>query len=78
MKSGTSLKMGHVGSKTRSLLQILVKPCVRSRGNIFSPIIVKYGQNVWLDEISDDFKNGSCGVKNKVTRSNFRKTLCML
>ena len=43
MKSGMSSKMGHVRSKTRSLGQILEKPCVRSRGHIFSPIIMKLG-----------------------------------
>ena len=48
MKSRTSLKMGHVGSKTRSLGQILEKPCVRSRGQIVCPIIMKLGQNVCL------------------------------
>ena len=41
MKSQMSLKMGHVGSKTKSLSQILEKPCVCSRGHIFSPIIMK-------------------------------------
>ena len=41
--------MGHVGSKTRSLGQMLEKPCVRSRGHIFSLIIMKLGQNVCLD-----------------------------
>ena len=56
--------MGHVGSKTRSLGQILEKPCVCSRGHIFSPIIMKLGQNVCLDEISKAFENGSCQVKN--------------
>ena len=35
MKSETSLKMGHVGSKTRSLDQILEKPCVRCRSHMF-------------------------------------------
>ena len=35
MKSRTSLKMGHVESKTRSLGQILEKSCVRSRGHNF-------------------------------------------
>ena len=35
-----------------------------SRGHIYSPVIMKLGQNVCLDEISDDFKNGSCRVKN--------------
>ena len=56
--------MGHVGSKTRSLDQILERPCVRSRGQIFSPVIMKLGQNVCLDKISDGFENGLCRVKN--------------
>ena len=56
--------MGHVGSKTRSLGQMLEKRCVRSRGYIFSPITMKLGQNVCLDKISDEFENGSCRVKN--------------
>ena len=47
--------MGYVESKTRSEGQILEKPCVRSRGHIFSPIIMKLVQNVCLDEISDQF-----------------------
>ena len=51
-------EMDHVRSKTRSH----EKPCVPSRGHIFSPIIMKGGQNVCLDEISDDFENGSCWV----------------
>ena len=38
--------------------------CVRSRGHIFSLIIMKLGQNVCHDEILYKFKNGSCGVKN--------------
>ena len=32
--------MGHVGTKTRSLGQILEKPFVRSRGHIFNQIII--------------------------------------
>ena len=59
-----SLKIGHVRSKPRSLGQILDKPCVRSRGHIFSPIVMKLNQNVCLDEFSDELKNGSCRVKN--------------
>ena len=58
MISRTHLKMGHVGSKTRSLDEILEKPYVRSRCHIFSPKIMKHGQNVYLDEISDEFKMG--------------------
>ena len=46
-KIWTSFKIGHVGSKTRSVGQILKKKnCKRSRGHIFSPIHVKLGQNV--------------------------------
>ena len=63
MKSQTSSKIGHVRSKTRSLGQILEKPCVRSEGNIFSPIVMKLGQNVCLDKFSDENENGLCGVK---------------
>ena len=33
--------------------------CVRSRGHIFSPTIMKLGQNVCLDESSNNLKNGS-------------------
>ena len=50
IKSPTSSKMVHVRSKTRSRVQILEKPCVHSRGHIFSQIILKPGQNVCLDE----------------------------
>ena len=64
MISRTSLKISHVGSKTRSPDQILGKPCVRSRGHIFSRILMKVGQDVCLDDISDEFENGSRGVKN--------------
>ena len=42
--------MDHFGLKTRSQGQMLEKPCVPSRGHIFSPIILKLGQNVGLDE----------------------------
>ena len=49
---------------TRSLGQILEEPCVRSRGLILGPMIMKLGQNVCLDEISNNFQNGSCPVKN--------------
>ena len=52
MKCRTSVKMGRVWSKARSLGQMLEKHCVRSRGHIFSLIIMKLGQNVYLDQIS--------------------------
>ena len=60
MKSQTNLKLSHVGSKARSLGQILEKPCVHSRGHSFSSILMKLGQN---DAISDQIENGSCRVK---------------
>ena len=67
IKSGTTLKMGHVRSKTRSLGQISKKLYVHSRGNIFSLITMKHGQNqnICLDEIVDRFENGSCWVKTR-------------
>ena len=37
---------------------------------------MKLVQNVCLNEISDEFAIGSCGVKNLVTRSDLRKKLC--
>ena len=64
IKSCTKVKMGHVGSKTRSLGQILEKPCVCCRGHIFNPIIMKFGQNVCLDVVSHEFENGSGRVNS--------------
>ena len=46
MKSGTGLKMGHVWSKTRSLGQMLEKPCVGFRGHIFK-IQEIYSENLY-------------------------------
>ena len=54
----------NVETKTRSLGQILEKPCVRYGGHIFDPIIVKPCQNVCLDDNSEKNENGSCWVKN--------------
>ena len=39
---------------------------------------MKLDQNVCLNEIADKSENGSCWVKNYVTRSNLRESLCML
>ena len=51
--------MGHVGSKTRSLGQILEKPWVNYRDQSFGLVFVKLNQNVCLDQISYMFENGS-------------------
>ena len=39
----------------------------------FSLIIMKHGQNVCLDEISDRFENGSCWVKTRSLVQNLEK-----
>ena len=44
--SRPSLKLGHVGSKTRSLSQILEKPSVHSGGHSFDSKLMKLYQNV--------------------------------
>ena len=40
------MNFGHVGSKTRSLGQILEKPCVHSRGHSFDSMDMKLCQTV--------------------------------
>ena len=65
-----SSKMGHVRSKTKSLGQMLEKTYVCSRGHIFSLIIMKLGQNVCLDEISDEFKKWVMSGQKLGLRSN--------
>ena len=44
--SRSSSKLGHVGSKTRSLGQILEKTCVHSRGHSLDSKVMKLCQNV--------------------------------
>ena len=44
--SRSSLKLGHVGLKTRSLGQILEKPCVHSKRHSFDPKFMKLWQIV--------------------------------
>ena len=39
----------------------------------FCPILEKLGQNFCLNDISDEYENGSFRVKNLVNRSNLRK-----
>ena len=50
MKSRSSSNLGYVGSESRSLGQIKGKPCEHSRGHIFDPILIKLGENDYLDE----------------------------
>ena len=50
--SRSSSNMDDVGSKTRSVGQIIEKPCEHSRGHSFGPIFIKLAQNYHLDNIS--------------------------
>ena len=50
--------MGEVGSKSRSVGQMIEKPCEHSRGHSFGPIIIKLAQNDHLDNISFTFQYG--------------------
>ena len=63
-KISDEFEIGSKWIKTRSLGEILEKPCVCSRGHILCSMIVKLCQNVCLIEILDKFENGSCWVKN--------------
>ena len=61
--SRSGLIMGGMGSKSRSLGQILVKFCLQSRGHSIDAIFLKLAQNVCLDNISVKFDSGWDGVK---------------
>ena len=50
--------MDDVGSKPRSVGQIMEKPCEHSRGHSFVPIFIKLAQNDHLDNISVKFEYG--------------------
>ena len=57
-------KLGHVGSKTRSLGQTLEKPCVHSRGHRFDHKFIKLCQNVTHYNVKVRVETGSGRVKN--------------
>ena len=41
--------MGDIGSKTRSVGQIIEKPCEHSRGHSFCPVFIELGQDrIWI------------------------------
>ena len=61
--SRSSLKLGHVGSTTRSLGQILEKPCVYSRGHRFVYKFLKLCQNVVIIISRSSSKLGHVGSK---------------
>ena len=61
--SQSSSIMGGMGSKSRSLGQILVKACLHCRGHIFGPISFRSALNVCLDDISVKCDHGWDWVK---------------
>ena len=56
--SQSSSNMGDIGSETRSVGQIIEKPCEQSRGQSFGPIFIKLAQNDHLDNILVKFEYG--------------------
>ena len=58
--SRSSLKLGYVGSKTRSIGQILEKTCVHSKTNSFDPKFMKLRQIVNHYNVYVRFEIGSC------------------
>ena len=56
--------MGHVESKTRSLGQILEKPCARSRDFILVKTHIKHGQNAFAISRTS-MKMGHVGSKTR-------------
>ena len=72
--SRTSSNMGGVGSKSRSLGQILVKSCYHSRGHNFDPIFIKLAQNAYIDNILDKFEYGWVGLKSRSLGQIFVKS----
>ena len=59
------MKLGHGGSKTRSLGQIIEKHCVHSGGHSFDPKFMKLCQIVYQHHIYMNFESGSCWVKTR-------------
>ena len=66
MKPRSELKIGPFLSKTKSLGQILVKPCVHSVGHSFDPIFIKLCQNVHVyKNLGQNLKMGHARLKNR-------------
>ena len=72
--SWSSLIMGGMGSKSRSLGQILVKSCLHSLGHIFGSVFLRVAQNVCLEDISIRFDHGWDGVKSRTLGQIFVKS----
>ena len=69
-----SLKMCHVWSISRSLGQILEKPCVRSRGHNFLPDNNEIWSECLPDEILNECKMHHVGSKSRSLGQILEKT----
>ena len=85
IKSRPEFKVGHVGSKTRSLGQFLEKPCVLSRRHSFDPVFMKLCQNDFLTlnkrlsrraMLSDDSSCNSIALRKAKNVYNFGLSEC--
>ena len=63
--SRSNLKLGHVGSKTWSLGQILEKPCVHSKRHSLDPKVMKLCQIVNPHISRSNLKLGHVGSKTR-------------
>ena len=61
----SDLILGHVRLKTRSLSQIIEKPCINSRGHRFDPKFVKLCQTVSPYKLYVKFETGPCWSKTR-------------
>ena len=77
IKSRSSLNLDHVGSKTRSLGQILKKNCVHFKGHSFDPKFMKLCQNVNSYKSRSSSKLGHVWSKTGLLSQIIKKkTLC--
>ena len=65
MKNRTDLNVGHVGSETRSLGQVLEKSCILSSRHSFDPICMKLCQKFDTIKFRKNLKLGHVGSKSK-------------
>ena len=78
IKSRSGLKLGYVGSETRSVEQILGKPCVHYRGHSLEQKFMKLCQNVNSHTSRLSSKLGHIGSKTRSLGQIMKKTFCTL
>ena len=76
----TDLKVGHVGSETRSLDQTVDKSCALSSWHSFDPVCMKLCQNVFYHKISNlkILELGQVGSKSRSLDQILEKTCFFL